>query len=69
MKRFQSAQFSRLAVDENGRKILSETYCGSAAYAAPEILKGTKYNPKVRTAFLSYMGTKVKICQLFSIAI
>jgi len=38
--------FGRLAVDENGRKILSETYCGSAAYAAPEILKGTKYNPK-----------------------
>jgi serine kinase len=38
--------FGRLCVDNDGKKILSETYCGSAAYAAPEILKGTKYNPK-----------------------
>lgn len=38
--------FGRSCVDDQGRKILSETYCGSAAYAAPEILKGTKYNPK-----------------------
>lgn len=39
--------FGRACVDADGRRILSETYCGSAAYAAPEILKGTKYNPKV----------------------
>jgi len=38
--------FARLSVDSEGRRIYSETYCGSAAYAAPEILKGTRYNPK-----------------------
>jgi len=38
--------FARMCVDDRGNKILSQTYCGSAAYAAPEILKGTKYAPK-----------------------
>ena len=38
---------NRMCVDDRGNKILSQTYCGSAAYAAPEILKGTKYAPKV----------------------
>lgn len=32
--------FSRSCVNEqNGSKILSNTFCGSAAYAAPEILQ------------------------------
>ncbi|KAJ8866137.1 hypothetical protein PR048_033661 [Dryococelus australis] len=39
--------FSRYCVDSNGRRTLSRTFCGSAAYAAPELLSGTPYNPKL----------------------
>ncbi|CAG7728082.1 unnamed protein product [Allacma fusca] len=39
--------FARYCRDTNGKRVLSNTYCGSAAYAAPEILQGTSYNPKL----------------------
>lgn len=39
--------FARHCSDFNGQRILSHTYCGSAAYAAPEILCSAPYNPKI----------------------
>lgn len=38
--------FTRFCVNENDQAQLSETYCGSMSYAAPEILRGKPYHPK-----------------------
>ncbi|KAL9706343.1 hypothetical protein quinque_009861 [Culex quinquefasciatus] len=37
--------FARICGEETG--LFSETYCGSAAYAAPEVILGKPYNPMI----------------------
>ncbi|XP_044729417.1 testis-specific serine/threonine-protein kinase 3-like [Chrysoperla carnea] len=39
--------FARSVIDVSGKSIPSETYCGSLSYAAPEILRGQPYGPKL----------------------
>lgn len=39
--------FARYTIDSHGKRVTSETYCGSLSYAAPEILRGMPYHPKI----------------------
>lgn len=39
--------FARYCTDADGRRIMSETYCGSGSYAAPEVVSGQPYDPQL----------------------
>ncbi|XP_059214584.1 testis-specific serine/threonine-protein kinase 6 [Centropristis striata] len=39
--------FSKRLTYTDGRVVLSQTFCGTSSYAAPEVLRSVPYNPKV----------------------
>ena len=39
--------FARYTTDDDGKQVLSDTFCGSVSYASPEIIRGQPYDCKL----------------------
>jgi len=48
--------------DENGDVVLSNTFCGSAAYAAPEIIQGKSYDPRKHDSWSLGVILYIMVC-------
>ena len=52
----------QIEYDENGEVKLSKTFCGSAAYAAPEIIQGKMYDPRKHDSWSQGVILYIMVC-------
>lgn len=54
--------FSRLYLDQQHGDVTSKTYCGSRAYASPELLRGAPYDPRTNDVWSLGVILFIMIC-------